>query len=460
MNSLEFIILSNLINNKEYFNEVISHIRSEYFDGEYKTIMNIIKKYSIDYQDMPSKEVIKVSIDNLCDADTEEYKNSVELLKSVSKPLNDMNYKWLVEETEKYCKHKAVRTALYNSIAKLKDKDKIDDNILRELEDALAVSFRNDIGYSYTDDIESRLQSYKNQIKKYSTPLSILNIVTNGGVESKTLNIVMSNTGGGKTVWLTDMAIHSIEQGLNVLYVTCEMSDLQISKRLDANVLDVSQDDLAAINIQSTLGRFDKLKSNGKGQLIIKEWPAGSITCLDIKKVIDDLQLKKKIDVDVLIVDYLNLLGSYRYSTKNSNSYQIIKAVAEELRGIAVRYDIPCWSATQSNRQAFTTDDMDLSNTSESVGVPQTADLFLAFINSEELSKDSKIMIKQLKNRYGDPNKYMRFTARIDRAKSRIYDDETFSGDVKSQVQKVMTEKFTNNNVSSSSKDDIDSLFS
>lgn len=447
MSSLEFLILNNLINNKEYFNEVINHIKGDLFEGEYKTIINLIKKYSIEYQDMPSKEALKVSIDNLSNLNSDEYNNTVNLLKEISKKPEDPNYKWLVDETEKYCKNKAVRNALFESINILQNKDKVDNNILGLLEDALSVSFKNDVGYDYFDNTEKRLESYKEKKKKLPLNLDIFNKITNGGVSPKTLNMVMAATGVGKSIWLCDIAKHYLTQGLNVLYVSAEMNEDDLAKRIDANILNINQDELEAINIKENLRRIQTVVDKNKGKLIIKEYPTGSANALDIQKIINDLQLKKKIDVNILVIDYINIFNSYRFSGKGVNSYTIMKAVAEEMRGLGVKNNIPVFSATQSNRSGYNNDDVDFQSTSDSIGIPQTADLFLVLISSEELSKDGKIMFKQLKNRYADMNSNLRFIAGIDRAKSKFYDVD--NSDIQYDIDKndkKLKEKFNKNN--------------
>ena len=429
MNRIEKIILKNLVYNDSYVKRVLPFLKSEYFSDHsevilFKTINNFILKY----ENLPTFESLVIQL-----RDTKLNENE---LKDVVNELNEfrkekdetVDEKWLLEQTEKFCQEKAIHNALLESIQILDDKTRTTKDkgaIPSILSDALSVSFDEHIGHDYTEDYESRYDFYHRKEEKIPFDLEFFNKITKGGVSYKTLNIILAGTGVGKSLFMCHMAAACLNQGKNVLYITMEMAEEKIAERIDANLLNVNLDDLSSLSRQDYEKKISSLKSKTDGKLIIKEYPTASASVLHFKTLLNELYLKRKFKPDIIFIDYLNICCSSRLKYgANVNTYLYIKAIAEELRGMAVETGVPIFSATQTTRSGFTNSDPGLEDTSESFGLPATADFMFALVSTEELEKLNQIQVKQLKNRYSDPNKNKRFVVGIDRGKMKLYDVE------------------------------------
>ena len=429
MNRIEKIILKNLVYNDNYVKRVLPFLKSEYFSDHseiilFKTINNFILKY----ENLPTFESLVIQL-----RDTKLNENE---LKDVVNELNEfrkekdetVDEKWLLEQTEKFCQEKAIHNALLESIQILDDKTRTTKDkgaIPSILSDALSVSFDEHIGHDYTEDYESRYDFYHRKEEKIPFDLEFFNKITKGGVSYKTLNIILAGTGVGKSLFMCHMTAACLNQGKNVLYITMEMAEEKIAERIDANLLNVNLDDLSSLSRQDYEKKISSLKSKTDGKLIIKEYPTASASVLHFKTLLNELYLKRKFKPDIIFIDYLNICCSSRLKYgANVNTYLYIKAIAEELRGMAVETGVPIFSATQTTRSGFTNSDPGLEDTSESFGLPATADFMFALVSTEELEKLNQIQVKQLKNRYSDPNKNKRFVVGIDRGKMKLYDVE------------------------------------
>jgi archaellum biogenesis ATPase FlaH len=357
-----------------------------------------------------------------------EYDQCIEMLNDFNKKsAEEHNLDWLVTETENFCKEKALYNGIMESIQIMdgKSKDKIRTAIPSILSDALAVSFDTNIGHDYLEDSEARYEFYHKTEKRIPFDLDFFNTITNGGTPTKTLNIVMAGTGVGKSLFLCHHAANCLNQGMNVLYITCEMAEERIAERIDANLLDITLDSLRELPKETYDKKIANLKQNAKGKLIIKEYPTATANVNHFRVLLDELNLKKKFKPDMIVIDYLNICASSSMKPgANVNSYTFIKAIAEELRGLATERGVPIWSATQVNRIGFASTDIGLEDTSESFGLPATADFMFALISTEKLDEMNQIMVKQLKNRYNDPTAFKRFVVGIDRAKMKLYNVE------------------------------------
>jgi archaellum biogenesis ATPase FlaH len=386
----------------------------------YEEIENFVHKY----KNLPTKESILIEISRRKDINEEELK----LIKDIVTNFNDekSDLQWLLDTTEKFCKDRAVHNAVLSGIKILdgKDKEKHPESIPGILSEALAVSFDNHIGHDYINDADSRFDWYHTKEKRYPFDLSFFNKITKGGVPSKTLNIALAGTGVGKSLFMCHCASHFLSQGQNVLYITLEMAEERIAERIDANLMDVSMDDLHDMPKQIYDGKMSKLRSKTAGQLIIKEYPTASAHSGHFRGLINELSLKKSFKPDVLFIDYLNICASSRFKGGNISSYFYIKAIAEELRGLAVEFNLPIFSATQTTRTGFVSTDIGLEDTSESFGLPATADFMFALMSNEELDALGQMKVKQLKNRYNDPGINRAFIVGVDKSKMRLYDVE------------------------------------
>lgn len=405
MTNIETIILQYLIYNKEYFETVVNYLDYTLFESTpHKIILKIILSYFKDNDNHIPYDILGVKISQIKNISAELINQVNDVYKSISRPeTNEID--GLIKETEKYIKQRKTYNVISHGVEEFDKQGEFSDDYLGKAEEAITFSFDNSVGYDYSENIEDRFKLYKENIIKLPISIDELNNLTNGGIEQKTLNCVISSTGGGKSVWLCQEAAFNLLQGKNVLYITLEMSEVQISKRIDANILDIKQDNFKTMSDDAMKLRINQVKQKVLGKLIVKEFPADSITALDIKKVIEQLKRKRKIDVDILIVDYLGLMGSYRYSTKNNNSYAIGKHSAEELRSLAVQYNIPIWTAIQFNRGAENPEDLHalgLSNVSDSYGIPMGMDFMFAILHTDEADKEGKSIFKILKNRYGE----------------------------------------------------------
>ncbi len=442
MEKLEITLLKNLIHNDDYARKVIPFIKLEYFEMRSEMILcQEIIDFIAKYNKCPTQEILDIEIQNRDDLTETEYKEIREINQTLDKV--ETNTEWLVDATEKWCRDRAIYLALMSSIkiADGQDNNKGRDAIPHILSDALAVSFDNHVGHDYLEDYEARYESYHKKEEKIPFDLEFFDKITKGGVPNKTLNIALAGTGVGKSLFMCHFASSVLLQGKNVLYITLEMAEEKIAERIDANLLDVNIRDLTDLPRVIFENKVTKLAEKTQGQLIIKEYPTASAHTGHFKTLLNELTLKKSFKPDIIFIDYLNICASSRYSKLgNVNSYSYIKAIAEDLRGLAVEYNVPIISATQTTRSGFGSSDIDLTDTSESFGLPATADLMFALISTDELEGLNQIMVKQLKNRYNDPTINKRFVLGIDRAKMRLYDcEQNIGGDLIDSGQQTDT---------------------
>jgi replicative DNA helicase len=426
---VEQTILKNLIYNEEYLRKVLPFLKDEYFnDRTEKVIFNEISSFTNTYNHAAAIEAIKLAIKerrNLTDDEVEKCETYIQEIEQIKEEKSQIQ--WLVDRTEKFCQEKAIYNAVLGSISILDGKDKTHDKgqIPKILSDALSVSFDASVGHDYLENSDERYEFYHRKEERIPFDLDYFNKITKGGLPVKTLNIALAGTGVGKSLFMCHVAAGCMVQGKNVLYITMEMAEEKIAERIDANLLNVSVDDL--VNLPKDLydKKIARIREKTVGKLIIKEYPTATASSTHFRTLLNELNLKKSFVPDIIFVDYLNICCSSRIKAgANVNSYTYVKAIAEELRGLAVEFGVPIVSATQTTRSGFTSSDPGLEDTSESFGLPATADLMFALISSEELEELGQIMVKQLKNRYSDPTINKRFTLGIDRAKMRLYDVE------------------------------------
>ena len=426
MESVEFLILRNLLHNEQYVRKVIPFIKSEYFeDTNQKIVFEEILKFIQEYNQPATKEVLCIEVEKRQDINDTSFREITHLVSCLEDVPSEFN--WLVDTTEKWCRDRAIYLALMESIhiADGKDEKKNRDSIPSILSDALAVSFDTHIGHDYLLDYEQRYESYHKKEEKIEFDLEYFNKITKGGLPNKTLNIALAGTGVGKSLFMCHVASSVLLQGRNVLYITLEMAEERIAERIDANLLNVPIQDISELPKQMFENKVTNLAKKTQGTLIIKEYPTASAHAGHFKSLLNELALKKSFRPDIIFIDYLNICSSSRYrGNANINSYTFVKAIAEELRGLAVEFNVPIVSATQTTRSGYGSSDVELTDTSESFGLPATADLMFALISTEELEGLGQILVKQLKNRYNDPTIHKRFVIGIDRAKMRLYDCE------------------------------------
>ena len=426
MDKVEFLILRNLLHNEEYVRKVIPFIKSEYFeDQNQKIVFEEILKFVQEYNKPATKEVLCIEVENRQDINETSFKEISQIISYLEDEPSEFN--WLVDTTEKWCRDRAIYIALMESIyiADGKDEKKNRDSIPSILSDALAVSFDTHIGHDYLIDYEQRYETYHRKEEKISFDLEYFNKITKGGLPNKTLNIALAGTGVGKSLFMCHFASSVLLQGKNVLYITLEMAEERIAERIDANLLNVPIQEIVDLPKQMFDTKVNNLAKKTQGTLIIKEYPTASAHSGHFKSLLNELALKKSFRPDIIFIDYLNICASSRYRGNSTvNSYSYIKAIAEELRGLAVEANVPIVSATQTTRSGYGSSDVELTDTSESFGLPATADLMFALISTEELEGLGQILVKQLKNRYNDPTIHKRFVVGIDRAKMRLYDCE------------------------------------
>ena len=426
MDKVEIIILKSLINNEEYLRKVLPFVKSEYFeDTSQKIIFEEIFNFVEQYNKLATKEILCIEVEKRSDINEETFRNISEVIFSLDE--ETVEYNWLVDTTETWCRDRAIYLALMDSIyiADGKDDSKGRDAIPSILSDALSVSFDTHIGHDYLNDYEERYESYHRKEDKIEFDLEYFNKITKGGIPNKTLNIALAGTGVGKSLFMCHVASSALLQGKNVLYITLEMAEEKIAERIDANLLNVPIQDIVDLPKQMFDKKVINLAKKTQGTLIIKEYPTASAHSGHFKSLLQELALKKSFRPDIIFIDYLNICASSRYRGNSTvNSYSYIKAIAEELRGLAVESNVPIVSATQTTRSGFGSSDVELTDTSESFGLPATADLMFALISTDDLEGLGQIMVKQLKNRYNDPTMNKRFVVGIDRAKMRLYDCE------------------------------------
>ena len=424
--TIEKTIFSNLIFNENYARRVLPFIRGEYFqDKTDRIVFEEIYNFMDKYQAMATKETLSIELDNRKDLNGTEFQKVVEVIESLKEAEVDMQ--WLVNTTEKFCKDKAVYNAILNGINIIegKDKEHTQEAIPSILSEALAVGFDQHIGHDYIENADERFEFYHKKEEKLEFDLEYFNKITKGGLPNKTLNIALAGTGVGKSLFMCHMASATLLQGKNVLYITMEMAEERIAERIDANLMNISMDDLHNLPKKMFESKIEKINSKTSGKLVIKEYPTASAHSGHFRSLIKELQLKKSFRPDIIFIDYLNICSSSRFKGNASvGSYFYIKAIAEELRGLAVETNLPIMSATQTTRGGFANSDVGLEDTSESFGLPATADLMFALISTEELEGLNQLMIKQLKNRYNDLGTNKRFVVGIDRSKMKLYDCE------------------------------------
>ena len=426
---LEQTILKNLIYNEDYLRKVLPFLKEDYFtDRTDRTIFNEISSFTDTYNSTPTIEAVVLAVKERRNLTADEVERCETTLKEIEQTKGEESkIQWLVDKTEQFCQEKAIYNAVLGSISILDGKDKTHEKgqIPKILSDALAVSFDNSVGHDYLENSEERYEFYHRKEERIPFDLDFFNRITKGGLPTKTLNIALAGTGVGKSLFMCHCAAGAMSQGRNVLYITMEMAEEKIAERIDANLLNVTIDDLVNLPKDMYDKKIAKLREKVVGKLIIKEYPTASASVTHFRTLLNELNLKKSFVPDIIFVDYLNICCSSRIKPgSNINSYTYVKSIAEELRGLAVECGVPIVSATQTTRSGFTSSDPGLEDTSESFGLPATADLMFALISSEELEELGQIMVKQLKNRYNDPTMYKRFTLGVDRAKMRLYDVE------------------------------------
>jgi replicative DNA helicase len=448
---IESVIISKLMGDESYSRRVVPFLKPEYFEDYVEQIIfKEINKYVQEYNQLPSPSIISIELEKNKDLTDDLYKQATAYLNNLSD--ESYNLEWLLNTTEKWCKDRAVYLSLFEAvkIAEGKDKDRSRDAIPSILTEALSVCFDDHVGHDYIDDFESRYDFYHRKEEKIPFDLDFFNKITKGGLPSKTLNVALAGTGVGKSLFMCHVAASCLLQGKNVLYITMEMAEERIAERIDANLLNVPIQQLQDMPKQLYESKIIKLAQKTVGKLIIKEYPTASAHSGHFKGLLQELSLKKSFQPDIIFIDYLNICASSRYKGSIVNSYTYVKAIAEELRGLAVEFNVPIVSATQTTRSGYGSTDVDLTDTSESFGLPATADLMFALISTEELEQINQILVKQLKNRYNDPTVNKRFIVGIDRAKMRLYDvdqsaqdDLLDSGQGEEEMEKQFSTKHT-----------------
>ncbi len=420
---IETTILRNLLFTEEYYRKVVPFLKADYFT-EYpeRIIFEEISEFANKYDKVPTQEVLSINLQNRSDLTEDSFQEATTIIRSLTDEWVD--YDWLLDATEKWCQDRAIYLALMQSIKIADGGDKKLDKgaIPSILQNALAVSFDEHIGHDYIEQSKQRYDFYHKTEEKIPFDLEKFNYITKGGIPNKTLNIALAGTGVGKSLFMCHMASSILLQGRNVLYITCEMAEEKIAERIDANLLNVNIRDIAELPEVLYSSKVNEISRKTQGKLIIKEYPTASAHAGHFKALLSDLSLKKDFKPDIIFIDYLNICASARYKGAIVNSYTYVKAIAEELRGLAVEHNLPIVSATQTTRSGFGSSDPDLTDTSESFGLPATADLMFALVSNEELEQQGRIMVKQLKNMYNDPTSSRKFMVGIDRSKMRLYD--------------------------------------
>ena len=424
--TIERTTLTNLISNEDYARVVLPFLKGEYFDvREEKIIFDEICKFTEKYNKIPTQVSLEIEVGERKDLNETEHKEIIKIIKTLS-PV-EVDFQWLIDTTEKFCKDKAIYNAIVDGISIIdgKDKKRTVDSLPSLLTDALSVSFSDAIGHDYLVDFDERYSYYHTVEERIPFDLDFFNRITKGGLPPKTLNIALAGTGVGKSLFMCHMAANCLSQGKNVLYITLEMAEERIAERIDANLMNISMEDLHSLPKKMFEDKIAQIQKNTGGKLIVKEYPTASAHSGHFRGLLKELAIKKSFKPDILFIDYLNICSSSRFKgNANVGSYFYIKAIAEELRGLAVETNVPIMSATQTTRSGFTSTDIGLEDTSESFGLPATADFMFAITSSEELDKINQVAIIQLKNRYGDPNTNRRFVVGIDRSKMKLSDVE------------------------------------
>ena len=440
---IEITILRNLVFNEDFTRKALPFVKPHYFNKkEEQLLFEQINKFVQEYKNLPTKESLLIELNQRKDINEEQLKQVKETLSTLQH--EEVEQQWLLDTTEKFCKDRAVHNAVLDGIKILdnKDKKRSPEAIPHILSEALAVSFDNHIGHDYIGDAQARFDWYHTKEKKYKFDLSFFNKITKGGVPSKTLNVALAGTGVGKSLFMCHAASAFLTQGINVLYITLEMAEERIAERIDANLFDVTIDDLHEMPKQLYDTKLTKLQGKTTGKLIIKEYPTASAHSGHFRSLLNELALKKSFKPQVIFIDYLNICASARFNGGNISSYFYIKAIAEELRGLAVEFDMPIFTATQTTRTGYVSTDIGLEDTSESFGLPATADFMFALMSNEELEALGQMKVKQLKNRYNDPAMNRSFIIGVDRPKMRLYDVENTAQNIVDSNQQETKEEY------------------
>lgn len=425
---LEHVIFSNIISNEDFARKAIPHLKAEYFHDQVdQKLFEVIDKYIQTYNRSPTKKTILIDLENTTGLGDDEYSRAVEEVKALDTTPSDIE--WLLDQTETFCQDKAIYNSIRESIKILDGNSKLGKGSIPQLlTNALGVSFDENIGHSYIDDAESRYDFYHRKEERIPFDIDYLNLITKGGIPRRTLSLLLAPSGAGKSLVMCHMATANLLQGKNVLYITLELSEEMVAQRIDSNILDISLDDMMAIPKESFLKRVKRIKEKTVGKLIVKEYPTSSAGAANFRHLLNELRVKKNFIPDVIYVDYLNICISSRLKgNMDGGSYGYVKAIAEELRGLAVEFDVALISATQANRSGFDNSDIDMTSTSESMGPVMTADIMLAIIATEELLAMNQYMFKQLKNRFSDIERNKRFMVGVDKSKMRLYNVEETS---------------------------------
>lgn len=429
---IELTILKNLVHNEDFARKTIPFLKEEYFsDSSERQVFKRITDFMIKYNTNPTREAIGIELESATNLTEEEHKRSMDIVRNLVEP-EPSEMQWLLDSTEQFCQERAVYNAVMDSISILdgKDKNRTKNSIPEILSEALGVSFDSHIGHDFIEDYERRFDYYHRVEEKIAFDIELLNKVTRGGLSRKSLNVILAGTGVGKTLAMCHMTAANLAMGKNVLYITMEMAEEKIAERIDANLLNVASEDLAMLPRDIYERKIAKLRAKTTGKLIIKEYPTASAHVGHFRHLINELNLKRNFVPDIIYIDYLNICMSSRIKTgSNVNSYTYVKAIAEELRGLAVEKNVPIVSATQTTRSGYTNSDPGLEDTSESFGLPATADFMIALVRTEGMDERGQILIKQLKNRYSDPGENKRFFVGIDRVKMRLFDVEESAQD-------------------------------
>lgn len=423
--NLEQTILRNLLTNEQYMRKVLPFVKPDYFEGVYRILYKEIGKFVGKYNKLPTLEAFKIELDKADKINEEQYAHALEIIPNIfhSEKVNDQ---WLLDTTEKWCQDRAIYNAIMESISIIDGKHQdLTKNALPDLlQKALAVSFDTNIGHDYIENVEQRYDFYHEQEERIPFDLDYFNKITKGGLPNKTLNIVLAGTGVGKSLFMCHVAANALIQSRNVLYITMEMAEERIAERIDANLLNIPIDQLEYMPKPIMMTKVGDIANKTNGKLIIKEYPTGQANTSHFRALLNELKLKKNFIPDIIFIDYLNICASARMKGMGGaiNSYSYIKAIAEEIRGLAVEFNVPIMSATQTTRSGFGSSDPGLEDTSESFGLPATADLMFALVSNDELAAQNQILVKQLKNRYNDPNMHKRFVISVDRSKMKLSD--------------------------------------
>ena len=436
-NQLPTHILNHLLNNEEYCRRVVPYLKKEYFEGTHKTVFDLIVQFVSKHNKLPTSKVLELELRKI-NAPEDVLNNASRLISEISSK-SDVDTDYLIQESEKWCREKAIYNAIMDSITIIdgKDKERSEGAIPEILSDALGVSFDQAIGHDYIDNSDERFEFYNKKEDRIPFDLDYFNKITKGGLPNKTLNIALAGTGVGKSLFMCHCAASVLEQGKNVLYITMEMAEERIAERIDANMMNLPIEQLSSLPQNVFNDKIGKIARSSIGKLIIKEYPTGAAHTGHFRALLNELKLKKNFRPDMIYIDYLNICASSRMRGLGGsiNSYSYIKAIAEELRGLAVEFNVPIVSATQTTRSGYSNTDLGLEDTSESFGLPATADLMFALISTEELEELGQLMVKQLKNRYNDPTKFRRFVIGVDRSRMKLYDvEESAQSDIMSDM--------------------------